>query len=266
MADTVQIQGLEPLLKVLAGLPSKVAMNVMRPAMEEAGNIVASATRINAMKVLRDAESKGYKRESGKHLYEAIGSRTKMYQKGGSVFVGSGFQFKAGGFHGHLVEKGHRIVKGGTLLREGRQADISAAGKRWLESHGFVSKSTISVTLGGQKKKVVLGKGKDKLTITLGGRKKSLKIGKRGGWTDIATGKFIKTKDITNARFNQMLRGGGRVIADKSGADRMTQPRPMLSTAWAETKGVIANMLELQISMGLQAQAETLAAASGVKA
>lgn len=256
---TVQIEGLEPLLKTLAALPAKVAMNVLRPALETAGGMVAAAARMNAIQVLRDAESKGYSRKSGKHLYEAIGSRTKMYQKGNTVFVGSGFLPKAGGFHGHLVEEGHRIVKGGTMAREqvlnefgqivkkARAADISAAGKRWLEAHGFVSKSTRTGVIGRGRKKVLL------------------KVGKRGGWTDVATGKFIKTRDITNERFKQQLRGGGRVLTNEAGAARMTQSRPMLKTAWAETKGAIASLLELQISMGIQAQAAELAQANGVK-
>jgi len=259
MADTVTIDGLEPLLKTLAGLPSKVAMNVLRPALETAGSMVAAATRMHAMKVLRDAESKGYRRKSGKHLYEATGSRTKMYQKGASVFVAVGFQPKAGGYHGHLVEEGHRIVKGGTMARaevrdefgqivkKARTADLSAAGKRWLEAHGYVSKST---------RINVIGRGRKKILV---------KVGKRGGWTDVATGKFIKTKDITNERFKQQLRGGGRVLTDTAGAARMTQPRPMLRTAWAETKGAIASLLELQISMGINTQARELAASNGVK-
>jgi len=280
--SSVQIEGLEPLLKTLAALPAATALNILRPALETAGGMLAAATRMHAMKVLRDAESKGYQRKTGRHLYESANTRVKMYRKGatasgsgqgGTVFVAAGFALKQGGYHGHLVEMGHRVVKGGSIetsperdefgkiTRRGHSAAITAAGRRWLESHGYQKGNYRIWSLGRRGRRKITAKGAWLDTtnaVYVKDKRGKLRMVK-------GTGTVIAAKDVTNKRFGAQLRGGGRVLTDAAGSERMTKPRPMLALAWAELKSPIVSMLELQFSLGIHSEAVRVALENNVK-
>jgi len=261
----VQIEGLEPLLKTLADLPAKTAMNVLRPVLEEAGNMVAGRTQMAAFLVLKAAEQKGYKRKTGKHLYEAANIRVKMYRKGtqsgsgrgGTVFVAAGFKWPEGS-HGHLVEEGHRIVTGGTVaqpavlgkfgetIKRASTPGITAAGKRWLNQQGWV-----------------------KVQATLKSRGRSRQKWKtlRGAWLNMNTGTLLPAYEVGNKRFGRQIRGGGKVqtVRNMGSENRMTQSRPMLRKAWAAAKGSIIEVLRIGIEQGIQSEAAKLAQSNGVK-
>jgi hypothetical protein len=262
-SSPVQIEGLEPFLKVLADLPAATAFNILKPALEEAGRMLSSQTRMYAYRVFREAESKGYKSKHPKHLHETAGVRVKMYRKGaqsgsgrgGTVFVAAGFKWPEGSY-GHLVELGHRIVTGGTvgqpavlgkwgqIIKPAQGPGISAAGKRWLNQQGWV---------------------KGKATMPGRGRSKKKWVTWRGAWVNMNTGQILEGKETTNRAFGRPIRGGGKIATDKGGANRMTTPRPMLSKAWADMKTPIAITLELEIKKGVEEQAAKLAQANGVK-
>lgn len=253
-SSPVQIEGLEPFLKVLADLPAATAFNILKPALEEAGRMLSSQTRMYAYRVFREAESKGYKSKHPSHLHETAGIRAKMYRKGatasgsgrgGTVFVAAGFKWPEGS-HGHLVELGHRIVTGGTVGQPAVQGPgISAAGKRWLNQQGWV---------------------KGKATMSgLGKRTKKKWVTWRGAWVNMNTGQILEGKDVSNQTFKRQIRGGGKIATDKGGANRRTTPRPMLSKAWADMKVPILITLELALKKGIQEQAAKLAQAAGVR-
>ena len=150
----IKITGLEQLQENLKLLPQRVQNTVVRDALEAGGAVIAFAARMGAYRILRMAESWGYKRKKGKHLYETIGTRAKMYRQGVTSFLAVGPLYKEGGYHGHLIEFGHRIVRGGTLSKPGIMPGITARGKRQLKTLGVVYKRRRWQTISGK----VIGK------------------------------------------------------------------------------------------------------------
>lgn len=133
-----QVAGLKSLELFLKMLPQNIQRRVIRKALRKAAVPIVKQTRKEARKVAKSPFTPGYKRKKGKHLYASVGTRLKTYTKGGVVFLAAGFMHREGGYHGHLVEEGHRIVTGGTIAsKSGGKAGITAGGKRWLESHGL---------------------------------------------------------------------------------------------------------------------------------
>ena len=112
--EVVSLQGLQPLLSNL-DLTSKQIGIIAGDAMEFAADSLESTIQLNALRILRAAEAKGYRRKKGKHLYQTIGHRLKYYKNKASILVAVGPIYRQGGWHSHLVEFGHRIVRGGTL-------------------------------------------------------------------------------------------------------------------------------------------------------
>lgn len=99
-----------------------------------------SKSKANAKSILAAAMARGYKRRRGKHLFESIGSRLRVYTNKGTTFVAAGGLYREGGFHAHLVEFGHKVVSGGTMARPGRKAGITAAGMRFLDENKITTR------------------------------------------------------------------------------------------------------------------------------
>ena len=111
---TATIAGAAELVKMLTQLGPRIERKITRGAMTMAATPVVRQIKANAKGMVAG----GAKRKHGKpHLYQTIGKRTKTYAKKGVVYVAVGPLYKLGGYHGHLVEFGHRIVKGGSIAR-----------------------------------------------------------------------------------------------------------------------------------------------------
>jgi hypothetical protein len=123
--------GLASLMKTLAELPTKISNKLVKPAMQEAGNLLAGQARANAWRQLQGALARGYKDRDAVSLYATAGTRVKTYKKGETTFVAVGFDYSKGGSHAHLVELGHNIVTGGTAQRTWiKRVGLTAAGRR----------------------------------------------------------------------------------------------------------------------------------------
>lgn len=222
---TATIEGVDDVIATLRALPSNVAGKLVKPAMAEAGDILRQQTRWEAYRQLQGAERAGYKRKKpGPHLYTTAAARVKTYRKGETTFVAVGFDYRKGGSHAHLVELGHRIVKGGTLAKGTSPGGITAAGLRMLFAHGW------------DKRK---GRGR-----------------KRRGFANAFTGEIIgaggKTKSVSTFRWGKRLRGGGRLIGG------MTRPFPMLRPAFDKMKRSMLIAIELELRK-IEAEATRLA-------
>ncbi|MFA5234972.1 MAG: HK97 gp10 family phage protein [Sulfurimonas sp.] len=216
--QVTQIEGLDALLKVLQQLPPNVSGKLVKPAMREAGDMLAGELHRNAYKQRVAAEGRGYKDRDNIQLNKTAGTRAKVYRKGSGFYVAVGFDYSKGGSHGHLVEFGHRIVRGGTLAGEGRTPGITAAGIRFMRSKGFI-KGTY------ESGKVLHGKRKGKPRMVSGFAK---------------GGNVYKSSDIGMTVMGRQVRGGGRVVM-KAGAGLLsggmrTKPCPMLGPAWETMK------------------------------
>jgi hypothetical protein len=197
---SVAIEGLDGLIATLRALPPNVAGKLIKPAMQQAGDLLKEKTRQNAYKVLMAAERLGYKRKTGRHLYETAATRAKTYRSGNTTFVAVGFDYTAGGSHAHLVEKGHAIVKGGTLK------GITVAGKRFLHSQGWAQGDWVS----GE---VLHGKRKGQPRTT------------KGAWKFRGGGITLSTAFGTHL-YGKRIAGGGRATGGR------TSPKPMLGPAF----------------------------------
>jgi hypothetical protein len=98
------VLGEKELRAVLNELGPRIERKVTRGAMSDAAAPIVKAARGNARA-----------RKKTGNLAKSAGKRVKSYAKDGVVYVAAGYLYTKGGFHGHLVEFGHRIAKGGTL-------------------------------------------------------------------------------------------------------------------------------------------------------
>lgn len=73
------------------------------------------------------ATTKGRRTKTKKKLVETIAWKRKKYDDGRKIVLVAGPQYPAGA-HGHLLERGHRIAKGGTLTSDRRK--LAPASKR----------------------------------------------------------------------------------------------------------------------------------------
>jgi len=119
--EAMTLEGVDKVNAVLRELGPRIERKVTRGAMSGAATPVVKAARANA---------RTHKRSGG--LAKSAGKRVKTYTKNGVVYVAVGYLWKKGGYHGHLVEFGHRMVVGGTIRRDsGRTAAKSKrTGKR----------------------------------------------------------------------------------------------------------------------------------------
>jgi len=204
---TMQMDGLDGLMQLLRDLPPNVVGKLVKPAMTEAGKLLKGQLYNNALRQRRQAEARGYRRKTGVHLSDTTAARAKMYKKNNVTFVAVGFDYKAGGFHAHLVELGHRIVHGGSLEKKFQHLlpNMTAAGQRHLTKMGW--------TKGDWESGVVL-KGKRK------GKPRILK----GSWKD-ATGSVRAGGSFGREEGGVRVRGGGTVAG-------MTRKFPMLGPAF----------------------------------
>jgi hypothetical protein len=248
---TVKIEGIDSLLKLLNALPPNVSGKLMKPAMKSAGELLTMRARWNAYKVLRDAERRGYRRKQGRHLYETAGSRTKMYRKGETTYVAVGFNYSKGGYHAHLVELGHKIVRGGTLDRgSGRLPGITASGNRWIKSFGLMKGRIPKTALHGTKGR----KRKDSKTVGY------QYIGKRA-WKvsadkTLIPGNWYETPGMT--LFGRAVRGGGHVVTNKQGGALMTRKFKMLEPAFDQLRRPMMISIEIELKK-IEAEAVRLA-------
>ena len=137
---------------------SRIAIASQKTDAIRAGTRDALQPVINAAKAIVQQPGKpGYftrygKRKRKKHLRDTIGQATRIYDK---AIVGVAGPLSPAGAAGHLVELGHRIAKGGTLVR------TKSAPLRWKEGgrgrrpkHAFLRGSTpnskTGITGGGK--------------------------------------------------------------------------------------------------------------------
>lgn len=231
---TMKLEGIDSLIALLRQLPTNVAGKLVKPAMQEAGNLLKAQVRMRAYQQLQAAEGRGYKRKKkGPHLYATAATRAKMYRKGETTFVAVGFDYKAGGSHAHLVEFGHRIVHGGTL-----NGGITAAGARLLRSHGFVKGDYAGPP-------VLHGRGK--------GKPRKL----RGAWKDTATGKVREGSFFGKFFGGTRIRGGGKVGG-------MTKAYPILGPAFSQMQRPMMIAIENELKK-IEGEAVRLAGNVGQK-
>jgi hypothetical protein len=216
--DAVALTGLKPLLANL-DLTSKQIGKLAGDSLEYAAAPLESAISLNAMKILREAEARGYHRRKGRHLYQSVGCRVKYYREGSSVLVAVGPIYNRGGYHSHLVEFGHQIVKGGTLQRSGHIAGLTAAGSRLLKSAGLKKRG--SHWMYGEFKLV---KGE-----TIKGKK--VKIG--------------------NTFLGKQIRGGGRVKGTVQG-------KPFAAPAYAAQRRKVFDLFQLHFKSSLESLVEMM--------
>lgn len=200
----IRVEGLDSVLELFRDLPPNVIGKLVKPAMKEAGNLLKGELYRRAKQQLAGAEGRGYRRKKpGPHLSDTTKTRAKTYRKGGTLFVAIGFsRIDGGGYHAHLVEYGHRSVKGGTLSTD---KGMNAAGERFLKSLGW--------TKGDHESGTVL-RGRNK------GKPKILK----GAWK---LGNEVKRGKAFGALYlGKRLRGGGKLTGTR------TKAYPMLGPAW----------------------------------
>lgn len=238
-AVTVQIEGVDGIVALLRKLPSNVAGKLVKPAMQRAGQMLTDKLHWNALQQLQGARARGYKDRDAFSLYKTAAARTKTYRSGNTTFVAVGFSYKAGGYHGHLVEFGHRIVRGGTLPHGGSEGDLTAAGKRWLTAQGWVKGNyTGSLVLHGRRK------GKPRII--------------RGGWRDASTGKTVSGSFFGKKYLGRQIRGGGVATGG------MTRKYPMLGPAFQVMQGPMLAAIEIELKK-IGPEAERLAKNVGKK-
>ncbi len=119
---TTRISGLAEAEKLLAGLPDKLASTCVRKAMLDAAKIGKAALKAEAEK--HDAGGHIRITKSGRqrlrHLSDTAIYTTRRFANG-VQYSAVGFAWPEGA-QGWLVDKGHRMVTGGTVARiSGRQ-------------------------------------------------------------------------------------------------------------------------------------------------
>jgi len=245
---TANITGVDALLRTLNSLPLNVSGKLVKPAMAEAGRLLSQRARWNAYKVLQGSEKRGYRRTEGQHLYETAGARTKTYRKGETFYVAVGYNYSKGGYHAHLVELGHRIVRGGTLERTGKLPGLTAAGKRWLKQHGLVQ-GNYKVPSAGRK-------GKKLKTLRGAWRYQGARAWNKYGLTP------GKVYQFGVGAFGRRIRGGGKVVVNKNGNAVVTRKFPMLKPAFEEMKRPMLIAIENELRK-IGPEAERLAKSNG---
>ena len=116
---SVVLEGGNELAKLLTELGPRVERNITRTATKKAALVLIPAIEQRAMRLTRTKKRTG-------DLVASIGMRVKNYSKNGAVFVAIGPLYPKGA-HGWLVEHGHRMVVGGTVMRAtGKRAGKTA--------------------------------------------------------------------------------------------------------------------------------------------
>jgi hypothetical protein len=140
------LAGERELKKLLKELGPRIERKVTRGAMVKAARPIIRGARQNLKRMSTAREEaarvafveagmkKGAARKAGRKrrhrgdLARSIGYRQKSYTAQGVVFVAAGPKWPQGA-HGHLVEFGHRIARGGSLSRRGRRTTKKATGR-----------------------------------------------------------------------------------------------------------------------------------------
>jgi hypothetical protein len=136
------------LVAALEALPRAAVNEVLRPVVRAAAATMAKPIKAS-LKAMADRTTK---RTKGIHLYQTVGVRVKtkkiktgrmkwhahlktMVNDYDTAVVGTvGPLYEKGGFHRQPLEKGHRIVVGGTVARkDGRTAAIYTPTRKYIE-------------------------------------------------------------------------------------------------------------------------------------
>jgi len=248
----VVIRGLPEMQRALELIPKNIARGVVQDALSAGSQVICFAGKMNAYHILRQAEARGYRREKGQHLYETIGIRLKSYRAGTTQYIAAGPLYKEGGYHGHLVEFGHRIVKGGSMANKRGPGAITAAGARVLKSFGF-KRGNYKIMSVGRKAgaRMITARGSwkykpnkkqaDDLTITTAVAffRKHVKASGKNIWEGRAIGEFA---------FGKRIRGGGRAVGQ-------TKPHPFMSTAFNSKKRQAMDTITQLIAKGVEREA-----------
>jgi hypothetical protein len=132
---TVRIEGFEEADRLLAKIADPAERNkAFTAGLRAAGNVVKTRAKELVPKPGYPGDKPGLK-----PLRDTLSVLVKQYSDVWVAVVGPS---RPAGRHGHLVEYGHRLVKGGTSSkRSDRTPGLTAAGRRWVESQGFRSRS-----------------------------------------------------------------------------------------------------------------------------
>jgi len=239
----IDMEGFNKTINCLKKQGGVITDKVIKKAMREGPKVFIAAAKANARK------HKNKKRKEGKHLYQSIGMRLRVFSKNDFIFVAAGGLYQQGGYHAHLLELGHRIVRGGTLERSTKIDKSSYL--RQLKQRVFTRAGWL---LGADERTQLPG-------ITAAGKrwlnKLGLKnVGRRGVnlWQHEITGKRFKVGE----RFaGERVRGGGKLTG------QMVPGYPFMKPAWEATKHRVLSAIKEEIKMNLVDQAVALALAEG---
>ncbi len=112
MTAQIEIEETGNLEKLLARLPLAIREKYLKAGMRKAGRVVIDAAR----PLIRKPGYKGDK-PNLKPLRQTLVVVIRSYTKKTKAIIGPAYP---AGAHGHLVEAGHDIVRGGRKSREGR--------------------------------------------------------------------------------------------------------------------------------------------------
>lgn len=215
-------KGLEARLKALS---RDAFAGIMRAAMQP----VLEIGRVAVVRSL--AATLGGRKRTWKltgEVLRSIGTSLRITSKPEPRAIGKfGAQRVRGGGHAHLLEHGHKIVRGGTLERPGRTPSLTAAGKRLLATYGL--------------------------------ERAEGKAGRKGAWR--YTGKRPwpsrgltpgATYRIGRTLFGSQVRGGGRAMGKVPGY-------PFFAPAWARVQSQIGSRLEAGLRAELDAYLKRIA-------
>lgn len=248
--EVATVSGLPELKAGLEALRYRVQNKVVRKALEAAAVPITAAATANALRHRRQAEVRGYKDKDTLQLNRTIGTRVKTYRRGGTLFLAAGPLYKMGGYHGHLVEFGHRIVKGGTLAEGGHTPGMSAAGKLWLRKVGLRAERESVESLSRNKKR-----GKRKWVTKWRYRAEGVP-GFNLPRMHMRFGQDYDPEDLAR-RYEVRLRGGGRVIRKGFfGRAARTKAYPYMAPAFAATKAAALSIFLEECKRGIDEAAK----------
>lgn len=151
----VKIEGIPELVAKLNSLPAAARGESISKAMDDAGRIVSSRMRELVPQPGSPGYSKRYgKRQAKSKLVDAIDNKTLSYRS--EKFVGSlavirpSLQNGPAARHRHLVQWGHRLVRGGSIQKkQGGTAPKAVSKDRrgtgkvvgWVEGRDFIRRA-----------------------------------------------------------------------------------------------------------------------------
>lgn len=136
MTISVKLEGFEKCEQHLAQIPIELRGQAVKAGLRDAARIVVMVAK--ALCPPRDYRDRD---AQGRPLKQRITYQIKELKQSGNLAVIIGPEketIPSRQRHGHLVEEGHRLVKGGTVGHvRGWSAGITARGRRQLEQAGY---------------------------------------------------------------------------------------------------------------------------------